>query len=178
MSLDIGLFQGKFMDEFKNNVLVFYRIIGGPDDMSRACLYWSIAVVMAAEKMGLPDIGWEFQLQAGTASWRRTDEDSDDNAFAYEYETKSSNMALVANNTLPEMHCWVACAKNGVIFDITTEFVEINCIRGANKSWERPRLPDYMIFRSDTVPEGVFYAASLEATGIAYHFATKIMDRI
>lgn len=146
-----------------------------PVDESRACLFWAMAAVLAAKNLSLEDSGYEFQLQAGSASWIRLAPEDDDgketthNAFSYVFEDSPLTRLKILMDEMPEMHCWVACAKTQTIFDPTTRFLPQQCEQTGGMPWTAPKPPDFMVIKAGVMQEA-FYTPSMEATHLAYSF--------
>jgi hypothetical protein len=156
-----------------------YAKINPPVRKEGGCLYWSLATVIAAKNLGLEKIGYEFQVQAGTASFIRIRQEDDDgvidNAFGYEFEDNSRTAMMVALDQMPEMHCWVGCAKTGTLFDPTTGFLPEQCRETAKMAWLAPDPPPFVCFTQKTAPWWAFYTPSMKATGLAHMFIGNFM---
>jgi hypothetical protein len=136
--------------------------------------------VIAARRLGLERFGYEFQVQAGTAVFVRIRPEEDDgiinDGFGYEFEVNPKTIQTIAQDEMPEMHCWVGCAKTGTLFDPTTGFLPYQCRNTAGLAWTAPEPPPFVCFTKRSAPEWAFYAPSMEATGLAHHFIKNFMS--
>ena len=170
----------KALSLYQETVRVF-GLLDVPVDESKACLYWSFAAVLASRRLGLHESGYEFQLQAGSASWIRLAPEDDDgketthNAFSYVFEDSAQTRMRILIGEMPEMHCWVACAKTQTIFDPTTRFLPQQCEQTGGMTWTAPKPPDFMVFKAGD-GQDAFYTPSMEATHLAHTYIKNYME--
>lgn len=157
-----------------------YAKVNPPVRDAGGCLYWAMCTVLAAKNLGLERLGYEFQIQAGTASFIRIRPEHDDgvidNAFSYQFEMDEKTAMMVAQDMMPEMHCWVGCPKTGTLFDPTTGFLPEQCRETAKMAWLAPDPPPFVCFTQETAPGWAFYAPSMEATGLAHMFIRNFVS--
>jgi len=158
-----------------------YQNINPPVAIEGGCLYWAMAAMIAARKLGLHEHGYEFQLQAGSASWIRLAPEDDDgketthNAFSYVFEDSAQTRMRILMDELPEMHCWVACAKTQTIFDPTTKYLPRQCEKTGGMPWTAPKPSDFMLLKSGDTSDAM-YTPSMEATHLAYTYLNRFIE--
>ena len=168
--------------QFHELVRACYRQMNVPVREHAACLYWGLATLAAAKKFGLLAHGWRPTLQGGTAGWKRIRPEEDDGVvfdmFSYVFEMSPVTIQKIQNNELPEMHVWVACPVNQVVLDFTTGFAPRQCRETGGMEWTAPDPPPHMIFTPSSLPDGAYYAPTMQGTQLAYLFAERAMSAL
>lgn len=137
------------------------------------CVHYAFGMHAMGKRLGLNIIP-----QAGTAQWRFRDDDGvSDFNFAYEWHADSEQTKeRLANNLLPEMHCWNAIIDpavngGGWIIDVTARFQERQAKKLCDFTWlDKYRLPEIIICpAAECADHGWLYAPDLEACKAMVH---------
>lgn len=140
-------------------------------DPSKACLYNTFGVIVAAKSCG-----YNVIPQAGTMSWPMVAPEEDDGISAthwsYVWDPHGLPTAIsVATGNLPEIHVWAALVDTHEIIDISTRGFK-TAAEAHGYKWSAPDPPDYLWTKEP--PSNTVYKPVLEACKFATTMIIKL----
>jgi hypothetical protein len=140
------------------------------EERSVGCLYYAAAVCQTLRQRGVRAI-----LQAGEAQWPRLRPEQDDGVspthFGYVWEPHSpTTLARLAQNLLPELHCWAGIPATHEIIDPTTRYWPQRCQAALGRDWPGDRPPDDLWCKGEELPPGVVYRPALGAIRVVMRY--------
>ncbi len=130
------------------------------ENLGAACLYWALATAEALHRRGE-----RVCVQAGTLEWPCVahDDGVSPTHFSYAWEPGSeATRERVAQDLMPEVHCWVALPDSGEVVDLSTKYLRAQAAR-LGVQWTGSEPPDYLWATAAELPDGVRYVPCLEA---------------
>lgn len=154
----------------KDRIVAAARSKVNNGDAGGLCLHLAIALGRELARHGIRAV-----LQAGSAQWRCMDEDDgvSPTHFAYMWELSAQTKQRVAENKLPELHCWIGIPSTQEIVDISTRHLVEEAERRAGIKWTAPLPPDYIWAGAKNFPQDCHYMVDMTATAIAMYFANN-----
>lgn len=146
------------------------------EDPTGGCLFFGLGFVLASTRL----LGPGFQLQAGSASFKRVPNELDDGVspdyFSYKFDPGQAVKAFVMRE-LPEMHVWCGNPKTRELVDVTTGYQKDQCEKLTGMDWLMPDPPPFVwdfTFNLERQRDLV-YQPDIQAIQIAWSMSQRVL---